>query len=111
MFLGFLTRGLGKPPDGPLGLSLGPPGAYGGFERSRPGCTFSFFIVFNVRNTPGYLKAVWPDFWGAFSKSGWARGPGKASKSVGDFAPHIFEGFPGAPGQARPQKRTQTLAH
>ncbi len=35
------------------------------------------------------------------------RGPGKAFKNVGGFAPHIFEGFPGPPGPARHQKRTQ----
>ena len=27
---------------------------------------------------------------------------------MGGFAPHIFEGLPGPPGPARPQKRTQT---
>ncbi len=30
----------------------------------------------------GYLKAVWPDFWGAFLKSGRPRGPGKAIKNA-----------------------------
>ncbi len=45
----------------------------------------------------GYLKAVWPDFWGAFLKSGRPRGPGKAFRSVGVEAPHIFEGLLGPP--------------
>ncbi len=39
-------------------------------------------------------------------KSGRPRGPGKALQNVGGFAPHIFEGFPGPAGPARPQKRT-----
>ncbi len=60
----------------------------------------------------GYLKAVWPGFWGAFLKSGRPRGPGKALKNVRGFAPHILEGFPGPPGPARlkktPQKSGQT---
>ncbi len=48
-------------------------------------------------------------FWGgALLKSGRPRGPGKAFKNVEGFAPHIFEGFPGSPGPARPQKRTPT---
>ncbi len=48
----------------------------------------------------GYLKAVWPDLLGAFLKSGRPRGPGKALKSVGGFAPHIFEGLPGPRGRS-----------
>ncbi len=31
-------------------------------------------------------------------KSGRPRGPGRAFKNVGGFAPHIFERFPGLPG-------------
>ena len=57
--------------------------------------------------TTGYLKAVWPDFWGAFLRSGRPRGPRRAFQNVGGDAPHIFEGLPGPPGLARPQKRTQ----
>ena len=44
--------------------------------------------------------------WGAFLRSGRPRRPGKALKNVGGFAPHMFEGLPGPPGPARPQKRT-----
>ncbi len=43
---------------------------------------------------------------GTCLRSGRPRGPGKALKKVGGFAPHILEGFPGPPGPARPQKRT-----
>ncbi len=47
---------------------------------------------------------------GACSKSGRPRGPGRAlknvGKNVGGEAPHIFEGFPGPPGPARPQQCT-----
>ncbi len=45
-----------------------------------------------------YLKAVWPDLLGVFLRSGRPRGPGKAFKNVGGFAPHSFEGSPGLPG-------------
>ncbi len=55
---------------------------------------------------PGYLNAVWPNFVGAFLRSGRPRGPGIAFKNVRGFAPHIFEGFPGPPGLARPQTCT-----
>jgi hypothetical protein len=55
----------------------------------------------------GYLKAVWPFFFGAFLRSGRLRGPGKAFQTVGGEAPRIFEGLPGPPGLARPQKCTQ----
>ena len=58
---------------------------------------------------PGYLKAVWPDFGGAFLRSGRPRGTRKAFKSVGGFAPHLFEVFPGPPGPARLQKRTPQI--
>jgi hypothetical protein len=55
----------------------------------------------------GYLKAVWWDLLGrAFSRSGRPRGPGKALKNVGGFAPNMLEGLPGPPGLARPQKCT-----
>ncbi len=69
--------------------------------------------IFNLgrdrRPQIGYLKAVWPDFvWGEFLRSGRPRGPGETLKKVGGFAPHIFEGCPGPPGPARPQKRTPT---
>ncbi len=61
-----------------------------------------------IRPQIGYPKPVWPSFcWGAFLRSGRPRGPGKAFKSVGAFAPHIFEGFPGPPGPARLQTCTQ----
>ncbi len=43
-------------------------------------------------------------FWGPFLRSGRPRGPGKALKSVGGFSPDRFEGLPGPPGPARPQK-------
>jgi hypothetical protein len=43
---------------------------------------------------------------GAFLRSGRPRGPGKAFKNVGVFAPHLLEGFPRPPGPARPQKCT-----
>jgi hypothetical protein len=61
----------------------------------------------------GYLKAVWPDFLGAFLRSGWPRGPGKALKKVGGFAPHISEGPSRVPGAGQtskmhPQKPGQT---
>ncbi len=39
-------------------------------------------INFKVFERAGYLKAVWPDFLGAFLRSGRPRGPGKALKSV-----------------------------
>jgi hypothetical protein len=54
------------------------------------------------------LKAVWPDFcWGGvFLRSGRSRGPGKAFQNVGGEATHIFKGFPGPAGPARPQTRT-----
>ncbi len=45
---------------------------------------------------------------GAFLRFGRPRGPGKAFQKVGGEDPHIFEGSPGPPGPARPQKRTQT---
>ncbi len=51
------------------------------------------------------MKAVW--FEDAFLRSGWPRGPGKAFENVGGEGPHIFEGFLGPPGPARPQKSTQ----
>jgi len=57
---------------------------------------------------PGCLKAIWLGFWGSFLRSGRAPGAREGFKKVGGFAPHIFEGFPGPPGPARPQKRTQT---
>ncbi len=41
-------------------------------------------------------------------RTGRPRGPGKALPNVGGVAPHLFEGFPGPPEPARPQKRTQT---
>ena len=44
--------------------------------------------------------------WGAFLRSGRPRGPGKAFQKVGVLAPHLFEGLPGRPGPARPQKNT-----
>jgi hypothetical protein len=55
------------------------------------------------------MKAVWPDFWGAFLKTGRPRGPGKTFRNVGGEAPHISEGLSGLPGPARPQKRTPTI--
>ncbi len=55
----------------------------------------------------GYLEAVWPDFWGAFLRFGWPRGPGKAFKNVGGEASHIFEGFPGPRGRPDPKKSPQ----
>ncbi len=45
-------------------------------------------------------------FGGAFLRSRRPRGPGKALQNAGGEAPHIFEGLPGPPGPARPQKRT-----
>jgi hypothetical protein len=45
-------------------------------------------------------------FWGAFLRSERPRGPGKALQKVGGCAPHLFEGLPGPPGPAIPQKRT-----
>ena len=42
-------------------------------------------------------------------RSGRPRGPGKALKNVGGEAPHRFEGLPGPPGPARPQKRTPKI--
>jgi hypothetical protein len=39
----------------------------------------------------GHLKAVWPDFWDAFLRSGRPRGPRKAFKNAGGEAPHLFE--------------------
>ncbi len=51
----------------------------------------------------GYLKAVWPHWWGACLKSGRPPGPRKAFKNVGGEAPHIFEGLPEPPGPARPK--------
>ncbi len=47
-------------------------------------------------------------FGGAFLKSGRPRGLRKAFKNVGGFAPHRFEGLPGLPGPARPQKCSPT---
>ncbi len=38
----------------------------------------------------GCLKAVWPDFLGAFLKSGRPRGPGKALKNVAGLRPSQF---------------------
>ncbi len=46
--------------------------------------------------------------WDAFLRSRRPRGPGKAFKKVWGEAPHIFEGLPGPPGPARPQKCTPT---
>ncbi len=40
-------------------------------------------------------------------RSGRPRGPGKALRNLGGFAPHLFEGLTGAPGPARLQKCTQ----
>ncbi len=55
-------------------------------------------------NVPGlgWVPAVWP----GFLKSGRPRGPWNVFKSVGGLRTHIFEGFPGPPEPARPQKRT-----
>ncbi len=39
-------------------------------------------------------------------RSGRPRGLGKAFRNAGGEAPHLFEGFPGPPGPARPQKFT-----
>ncbi len=47
----------------------------------------------------GYLKAIWPDFLGAFLRSGRPRGPGKSFQNVGGEDPHIFEGLPGLRGR------------
>ena len=45
-------------------------------------------------------------FFGTSLRSGRTRGPGRAFKNMGGFALHLFEGFPGPPGPARPQKCT-----
>ncbi len=37
----------------------------------------------------GYLRAIWPEFWDAFLKSGRPRGPRKAFQNVEGFAPHF----------------------
>ncbi len=52
-----------------------------------------------------YLKAIWPDLWGAFLRFGRPRGPGKTQQKGGGRGPPIFEGLPGGP--AKPQKHTQ----
>ncbi len=43
----------------------------------------------------GYLKAIWPDFGGAFLRSGRPRGPGIAFKNVGASPPTFLKAFPG----------------
>ncbi len=47
----------------------------------------------------GYLKAVWPDFVGAFLRSGRPRGPGKAFQNVGGEAPTDLKASPGPRGR------------
>ncbi len=61
-----------------------------------------------ISQPAGYLKAVWPDlFWVRFLV--WPTPKARESQqNVGGEAPHIFEGFPGPTGPARPQKRTPT---
>ncbi len=82
----------------------GPPGAPTGLPRA----SLSVLGTSWDRNT-GYLRAVKPDFLGAFLRSCRPRGPGKAFKNVGGEAPHILQGLPGPPGPARPQKRTPKI--
>ena len=50
----------------------------------------SLFFIFVLA---GYLKEVWPDFRGAFLRSGQPRGPGKASP------PTFLRAFPGPRGR------------
>jgi hypothetical protein len=57
---------------------------------------------------PGFLKAVWPDFMGSFSRSGRPRGPGKAFKSVGGRSPPHFGRPSRAPGSGQTSKTHPT---
>jgi hypothetical protein len=89
------------PSSFPLRVDV-PPGSGVFIEARSAGPSFTGLAL------TGYLKAVWPDLLGAILRSGRPRGPGKAFKNVGGFAPHIMEGLPGPPGPARLQKRSQT---
>ncbi len=64
-------------------------------------CVADFGTVF-CASSSGYLKAVWPGFWGAFLRSGRPRGPGKALQNVGATGPKprktkIYDLSPGGP--------------